>query len=65
MSYAKILKQYSLLQERINQRSCYRTFMDNFKEVVLNMIESAAVMEARRCLKCNLETEEGKKAISG
>ena len=39
--------------------------MDNFKEVALNMIESAAVMEARRCLKCNLETEEGKKAISG
>jgi len=39
--------------------------IDNFKEVALNMIERAAVMEARRCLKCNLETEEGKKAISG
>lgn len=39
--------------------------LGNFKEVALNMIESAAVMEARRCLKCNLETEEGKKAISG
>jgi len=38
--------------------------LENFKEVALNMIESAAVMEARRCLKCNLETEEGKKAIS-
>ena len=39
--------------------------LDNFKEVALNMIERAAVMEARRCLRCNLETEEGKKAISG
>jgi len=38
--------------------------LDNFKEVALNMVESSAVMEARRCLKCNLETEEGKKAIS-
>lgn len=39
--------------------------LNNFKEVALNMTESAAVIEARRCLRCNLETEEGKKAISG
>jgi len=39
--------------------------LNNFREVELNMTKSAAVMEARRCLKCNLETEEGKKAVSG
>ncbi len=38
------------LNERIN----------NFKEVDLNMTEEMAVKEARRCLRCDLETEEGK-----
>jgi len=35
----------------------------NFKEVELGLTEEAAVAEARRCLRCELETEEGKKAI--
>jgi NADH-quinone oxidoreductase subunit F len=35
----------------------------NFKEVELGLSEEAAVAEARRCLRCELETEEGKKAI--
>ncbi len=35
----------------------------NFKEVELGLTEQAAVAEARRCLRCELETEEGKKAI--
>ncbi len=35
----------------------------NFKEVELGLSEDAAVAEARRCLRCELETEEGKKAI--
>ncbi|MFZ2053190.1 MAG: NADH-quinone oxidoreductase subunit NuoF [Candidatus Aminicenantales bacterium] len=35
----------------------------NFKEVELGLTEEAAIAEARRCLRCELETEEGKKAI--
>jgi len=35
----------------------------NFKEVELGFNEMAAVQEARRCLRCELETEEGKKAV--
>jgi NADH-quinone oxidoreductase subunit F len=35
----------------------------NFKEVELGLTEEAAVAEARRCLRCELETEEGRKAI--
>lgn len=35
----------------------------NFKEVELTLTEEMAVKEARRCLRCELETEEGKKAI--
>ncbi|HUU37832.1 MAG TPA: NADH-quinone oxidoreductase subunit NuoF [Candidatus Desulfaltia sp.] len=35
----------------------------NFKEVELGLTEETAVAEARRCLRCELETEEGKKAI--
>ena len=35
----------------------------NFKEVELGLSETAAVAEARRCLRCELETEDGKNAI--
>jgi NADH-quinone oxidoreductase subunit F len=35
----------------------------NFKEVDRGLTERAAVQEARRCLRCELETEEGKQAI--
>jgi NADH-quinone oxidoreductase subunit F len=42
----------------INQR------INNFNEVNLNITEELAVREARRCLRCDLETEEGTKAIS-
>jgi len=37
----------------------------NFKEVDLGFDEAMAVKEARRCLRCELETEDGKKAIGG
>jgi NADH-quinone oxidoreductase subunit F len=35
----------------------------NFKEVDLGLRESAACREARRCLRCELETEDGKNAL--
>ena len=35
----------------------------NFNEVDLNMTEKMAIKEARRCLRCDLETEDGKKAV--
>jgi len=35
----------------------------NFKEVELGITKEMAIKEARRCLRCELETEEGKKAI--
>lgn len=35
----------------------------NFREVELGLSEAAAVAEARRCLRCELETEDGKKAL--
>jgi len=35
----------------------------NFKEVDLGLTESAACREARRCLRCELETEDGKNAL--
>jgi len=35
----------------------------NFKEVELGFTEEMAVREARRCLRCELETEDGKKAM--
>ncbi|MFC2169107.1 FAD-dependent oxidoreductase [Acidobacteriota bacterium] len=35
----------------------------NFKEVELGFTEEIAIKEARRCLRCELETEDGKKAI--
>lgn len=35
----------------------------NFKEVELGLTEEAAIKEARRCLRCDLETEDAKKAI--
>jgi NADH-quinone oxidoreductase subunit F len=35
----------------------------NFNEVNLNITEEEAVMEARRCLRCDLETKDGEKAI--
>jgi len=35
----------------------------NFKEVELGFNEAAAVAEAKRCLRCELETEDGKNAI--
>ncbi len=34
----------------------------NFKEVEQGLTEELAVLEARRCLRCDLETEDGKKA---
>ncbi|MFC2166576.1 FAD-dependent oxidoreductase [Acidobacteriota bacterium] len=34
----------------------------NFNEVELGLSEEMAVMEARRCLRCELETKDGKKA---
>jgi NADH-quinone oxidoreductase subunit F len=37
--------------------------VNNYDEVDLNMTEEMAVKEARRCLRCDLETEDGKKAI--
>ncbi len=35
----------------------------NFKEVERGLTEEMAVREARRCLRCDLETEDGKKAV--
>jgi NADH-quinone oxidoreductase subunit F len=35
----------------------------NFREVELGLSEAAAVAEARRCLRCELETEDGKNAL--
>ena len=35
----------------------------NFSEVELGLNEEMAIKEARRCLRCELETKEGKKAI--
>ena len=37
--------------------------INSFGEVELNMTEEMAIKEARRCLRCDLETEDGKKAI--
>jgi NADPH-dependent glutamate synthase beta subunit-like oxidoreductase len=37
--------------------------LNNFKEVELGLAEKAAVREARRCLRCDLETEDGKSAM--
>ena len=37
--------------------------MDSFAEVDLNMSEDMAVKEARRCLRCDLETAEGKRQL--
>jgi NADH-quinone oxidoreductase subunit F len=36
---------------------------NNFKEVMLGYTKEMAVSEARRCLRCELETEDGKKAV--
>jgi len=35
----------------------------NFKEVELGLTEEMAIKEARRCLRCELETKDGKRAI--
>jgi NADH-quinone oxidoreductase subunit F len=35
----------------------------NFKEVELGFTAEMAIREARRCLRCDLETEEGKRAV--
>jgi len=35
----------------------------NFNEVELGLSEVMAIKEARRCLRCELETKDGKKAI--
>jgi hypothetical protein len=32
----------------------------NFKEVEIGLTEEMAVQEARRCLRCDLQTEDGK-----
>ena len=37
--------------------------INNFDEVDLNMMEEMAIKEARRCLRCDLETEDGKKQL--
>ncbi|MHC4123452.1 MAG: NADH-quinone oxidoreductase subunit NuoF [Planctomycetota bacterium] len=37
--------------------------INSFSEIDLNMTEEMAIKEARRCLRCDLETEDGKKAI--
>ena len=37
--------------------------VNNFDEVDLCLSEEAAVKEARRCLRCDLETEDGKKSL--
>ncbi len=34
-----------------------------FREVALGFTEEMAIKEARRCLRCDLETEDGKKAV--
>ncbi len=39
----------------VNSRSC------SFEEVELGLSEEMAIKESRRCLRCDLETEEGKK----
>jgi NADH-quinone oxidoreductase subunit F len=44
---------------RLSPRSRHK----NFREVERGLTERAAVKEARRCLRCELETEEGKQAI--
>jgi hypothetical protein len=36
---------------------------NNFDSNNLNLIEEAAIKEARRCFRCDLETEDGKRAI--
>jgi len=36
---------------------------NNFREVELGLTEKAAIREARRCLRCDLETEDGKAAL--
>ncbi len=36
---------------------------NNFAEVDLNITEEMAIREARRCLRCDLETEDGQEAI--
>ena len=36
---------------------------NNFKEVELGYSEEMALAEARRCLRCDLETEDAKKAL--
>jgi len=36
---------------------------NNFREVELGLNEKAAVREARRCLRCDLETQDGKAAL--
>lgn len=35
----------------------------NFREVSLGFTEEMVIKEARRCLRCDLETEDGKKAV--
>jgi hypothetical protein len=35
----------------------------NFQEVELGLKEKQAVAEARRCLRCDLETEDGRRAM--
>ena len=36
---------------------------NKFLEVELNLTEDTAIKEARRCLRCDLETEDGKQAL--
>jgi NADH-quinone oxidoreductase subunit F len=37
----------------------------NFKEVERGLTEGMAIQEARRCLRCELRTEDGKRAVGG
>ena len=37
--------------------------VNNYYEMELNLTEEMAIKEARRCLRCDLETEYGKQAL--
>lgn len=50
-------------QKLIKHRLAVGRRINNFKEVCLTMSEKDAVTEARRCLRCDLETKEGQKAL--
>ncbi|MBN1939269.1 MAG: NADH-quinone oxidoreductase subunit NuoF [Candidatus Aminicenantes bacterium] len=59
LSEEEILKARRPKMNRLSTKSR----ANNFKEVELGLSEKAAIQEARRCLRCDLETEDGKAAI--